>query len=311
MKYIKSIFVKADGTIVYEDKQYSSASKSDIIRFDPWTAYAFATIQHLLSVAFFKADRLFVEYDVEDPLVVSVCHQGDSKHKRKVNDSETSHEVIEWFITNMEPPTGGIKFQIFEADQSKSYPNLNTPFAYNIFWPLRQKWLDKDESGYVVVHEVESKVKVSYRSNLNKAFDTVKSWAIAVGLDIKYVDYTMKMDDIIELYINSYAVFTYRGASGFLAPSTHTPTVVIMNVPFFYTPDAQGIRVPSIIDSNLIQRVDGVLFTKHPPIRTTMINNNVGVVDIQCLMETRHIWTDPDHRDHMLQVYHNILRNTQ
>jgi len=219
IKHIETIYLgcKDDGTIAEPDK-------SHIVRFCWNTSHAHATIMSLLSNALCTAQTLADEKITDQPYRISILWPLDLSFKRKPENSESAYQILNWWIKHMMPPTNGAIISIYKTNHQR--PWFATPWRIGEFWPMEKQWKPKGQ--YITIHKVErlmSRFRKPLTEDLeNKLEPVILEYASKIGYDVKYIDYSMTMDDIYHTLLGSDHHFSYCGGTYYFTATLNVPT---------------------------------------------------------------------------------------
>jgi len=218
--YLKTIYKDCDPSGVRAEP-----SKSCTIRFCGHTSNSHATIMSLLSPAFLTAQELSDEKISNEPYHMSIIWTYDLNRKRKEENAETSLEALEYFLINLKAPTNGAIISIYHANEGKEHHP--TQWRHTQVWPFAERW--NPQGQYITVHKTEplmatSRIRKTKQSEI-EMLPYVQNCAEKYGYNIKYVDYTMKAQEIYETMRYSDYHFCYAGATYYTAAMVGVPAL--------------------------------------------------------------------------------------
>ena len=200
-------------------------SKSYIIRFTWHDAHAHATLMSMLSPAFLHAQQNADESVSVDPFHISILWPYELNTKRKTENKETAYEALVWFIENMLDPKNGAIVSIYRCPNQNAHQGEQ--WRHSQIWPLKQRWSPKKE--YISVHRVEptmSKNRIKEVKRQESIYlPIVESYAKMFGYDIKYIDYTFTVQEIVDIIAQSDWHFSYSGGTMYTAAMIGIPTL--------------------------------------------------------------------------------------
>ena len=206
-----------------ESKEVAIPGIHNTTRWDRFAVYSFNDIRCVLSLAFANTHILYQENIITDP--VKHCFLLPKIDlKKKTDNKETFYDVISWMIENMIPPKPGIIISLYFYDSV--YPQLmNMPTQdKTAIWPLKNQWKNGD---YITVHKFESITEQKRKDrSADGQYDIIQNIESYSSLPVKYIDYTMSVNEMVDLLQHSKKHFTYDGATWHLASMINTPTVV-------------------------------------------------------------------------------------
>lgn len=138
--------------------------------------------------------------------------------KFKEDDAETHFERIDKLIQYMKPPSKGLILTVY-AIKETDYEHFAWPFSTNLMWPLKVQNSPKD---YISVQSIEDSKE---SKDTKPIVDELIREASNQNIEIKYVDYTQKTEDIIKTLQHSRVHISYQGASWWLAHYINTPLI--------------------------------------------------------------------------------------
>lgn len=208
-----------------DNNEASHPSFSQTIRFCADTAHAHCTIMCLLSDVFLKAQILAEESISSEPYRVSIMwpEQFINPFKRKPSNAETSYDVLKWFLNNMLPPKHGMIVSIYEYKQTQT---IATPWSVNKIWPFKKQWNKKGK--LISIHKSEplmSKRRIGGLMEKEKTIlPNLTKIANELGYEIKFIHYSLTMDEIYDILLTTTHHFSYDGGTYYTAGMTGTPT---------------------------------------------------------------------------------------
>ena len=193
------------------------------IRWDRYAVYSFNDMREIFSDCFCNTQLLYQEKCIDKPTKYAMLLPiVDSK--KKINDKQTYHETICWFIENMLPPKSGIIISLYFYNSP--YPqmrNLRSTDKTSI-WPFKKLW--KGKGNYITVQKLENLTQSTSDKISKGHLDIINDIENISQYEVKYIDYTMRIDYVYDLLINTKMHITYDGASWHLAAMLDTPTIV-------------------------------------------------------------------------------------
>lgn len=201
---------------------HADPSRSYVVRFTWHDAYSHATLMSILSPAFLHAQQNADEKISSDPFHISVLWPFEPNHKRKPQNKETALESLLWFIENMMDPANGAIVSIYKTD---GIAHQGEQWRHSQIWPLKQQWSPK--GNYVTVQKTESNMSKNRIDRVQKhesvCLPMIQMHAEQFGYDIKYVDYTLTCQEIVDTIQGSDWHFTYSGATMYTAAMMGVP----------------------------------------------------------------------------------------
>lgn len=206
-----------------DSNETAMSSKSQIVRFCVHTIATFAPIVDKLSEAYLKAQLSYQDgVRNKDPAHVSVIIPKiliDRKYKE--GDQENFLERILFFIENFKVPSGGIIVSVYSSDMDH---NLDSHWSLSNVWETKSLW--KGDGSYVTVNLPESGSPTSWnKKDFYPIWNHVKDYLKSQNIEIKYISYDMRTEDIYKLLIHSQLHISYVGASYIFSTLTKTPTL--------------------------------------------------------------------------------------
>lgn len=200
-------------------------SKSYIIRFTWHDAHSHATLMSMLSPAFLHAQQNADENVSVDPFHISILWPLDPHVKRKKENKESAYDALVWFIENMLDPKNGAIVSIYRC--LKQNVHQGEQWRHSQIWPLKQRWSPQKQ--YISVHKTEPEMSTSRISKVKDQesfyLPYIKFYANKYGYDIKYVDYTLTVQEIVDIMVQSDWHFCYSGATMYTAAMIGIPTL--------------------------------------------------------------------------------------
>lgn len=219
MKLAETFYIGCDN-----DGSVAEIGTHPTIRWDRFAVYSFNDIRCTLSLAFANTQILYQEGVLNKPtkyaMLLPMINQ-----KRKSENKETFYETISWIVDNMLPPKHGIIITFYFYDSL--YPQLmNMPSQdKTAIWPLKEQWIG--DGNYITVHKFES-ITDKKRKDRSKdgQYDLILDIENLSSYNVKYIDYTMRVEDMVDIMKHSKKHFTYDGATWHLAAMLNIPTIV-------------------------------------------------------------------------------------
>lgn len=216
----------------HEGSEIAVPDKSHVVRFCLATCYSHATIIAQLSSAFNKAQLLHQDGFIDKPYHVSVLFPFPLDYKKKEADSETVFERIIWYINTMRIPDSGMTVSVYHCPEMVKH--VTEAWSVNQFWPMRRQ--NKPKGEYITIQRMEYALGGNKKEwtfeHPPKYTKKVEEWADKLGIDIKYVDYTMPYQEMYEILLGSDAHFTYCGSTYYFAGTIGLKTYGL--APFFH-----------------------------------------------------------------------------
>lgn len=205
------------------NEDWDLSEKGHTVWIDQSSYYAYATIQHRLSTAFFTAELATIAgYD--KPFKIDVFVPAAALFKFKSSDPETPFDRIEKWIMAMEPTRCPllIRMYVYAAD---SYPSLGYSDSFNCVWPLKKP--DVTRGYYITYQPYElygslgkfgSTPNYSTRNELGyRLQERVLDEANRLGIEVIKTDYTMSFDEAVAEISGSLGHFSYFGSTYYIA----------------------------------------------------------------------------------------------
>ena len=187
-----------------------------------------------------RLSQLFLSAELKSKLSMStptavLCFPNYYDTKFKEEDQESREERIDFLINKMAAPTNGLILSTYKVDESYlMYDKFRGaiqgiyaawPFSTLYKWNLKDTW-DKDNVGdYVTFQRTEL---ASYLRNdklhmdqENRIIDFLKDQ----NVKIKFVDYSMKSEDIYNDILHAKTHISYLGSSYWLGCYLNTPII--------------------------------------------------------------------------------------
>lgn len=207
------------------DGAKADPSKSYIIRFTWDDAHSHATLMSMLSPAFLHAQQNADECVSNNPFHISIIWPFETYIKRKIENKETAYDALVWFVENMLDPKNGAIVSIYRC--SKQIAHQGEQWRHSQIWPLKQQWSPQRQ--YISVHKAESGMskrridKVKHQESVY--LPLIEFYANKYGYEIKYVDYTLTVQEIVDVMVQSDWHFCYSGATMYTAAMIGIPTL--------------------------------------------------------------------------------------
>jgi len=229
------------------NSEIAEAGKSVAVRFCWATMYSWATMVNTVSQAFAQAQLLHQEGAYNEPVRVAVFFTKE-EHKKKEADPETINYRIEWLFENMMPPECGMIVSFYELPEGKEH--IVVPFFISTYWPTKKQW--KGDGDFITIQKTEAvggPKKYQIFEEAPQYIEMVEEQATKYGYDIKYIDYTMPFDEMLDLLIHTKHHFTYAGATYYFCACTGTPVTA-------WTYFNQKMRLGTYYDYDTKERID-------------------------------------------------------
>jgi hypothetical protein len=219
MKLAETFYIGCD-----DDGSVAEIGVHPTVRWDRFAVYSFNDIRCVLSLAFANTHILHQEKVLDKPQkYVMLLPLVNSK--KKPQNRETYYEAITWIVENMIPPKHGIIISFYFYNPL--YPQLmNMPTQdKTAIWPLKQQWIG--DGDYITVHKFES-ITEEKRKNRSQdgQYELILDIENLSRYNVKYIDYTMPVSEMVELLQHTKQHYTYDGATWHLAGMMNVPTVV-------------------------------------------------------------------------------------
>jgi len=219
MKLVKTLHLGHNNT-----DDVATIDRSHPIRFSHATMYSWGTVVALLSKPFNKAQLLYQEGSLDKPYHVAVTYPYDLDFKRKKSDAEPIFDRFVWIVDNMRIPPCGMTVSFYHAP--KTVCHVVEPWALNEFWTMKEQ--NKPKGEYITMQKLEKGIGGSKKSwtynEVPKYMKKVEEWAHDIGVEIKYIDYTMPYQEMYETLLGSDAHFTYCGSTYYFAAMINLKT---------------------------------------------------------------------------------------
>lgn len=204
---------------------FAEPDRSHVIRFCNSTVFAHATLISQIAPAFVNAQLLWDEGISRTPYHVSVIFPFELDKVRKEADVETAYERIKWYFNNLMTPDCGLVVTFYQNLKSKSW--ITAPWHLQHLWPLKEIWTPKKE--YITIQKIEPLVGGSAKRKID-VFPEYEERAVELanklGYGVKYVDYIMPFDELLDTMKHSDHHFSYQGSSYFFAGLLGLPTTI-------------------------------------------------------------------------------------
>jgi hypothetical protein len=248
MIYLETITLGCDSDEIAE------VGNSYLVRIDGYTQHGYASLLSLIHSAFHYADLLPRETDYQAPVKVVVLLQ--SLAKKKEDDPETGYDRIKWLFQNAAPPRSGMIVSFYRAPLIRTVP---TQYSLKYIWPFKEKW--RGDGDYITFQKIEPKIlpKLGGKNHGTESLDVQNKlipFLESEGLNIKFVDYTLPIEELYRTLISSKAHFTYPGSSYTIAVALGMPVVAY---------GERAKRLPPHQVKNLID-IDLKLIQTHNPL---------------------------------------------
>ena len=203
----------------------TNPSQSDIVRFCTHTSNSHATIMSLLSQAFLNAQQVADEGVSDQPYHITVLWTISRHFKRKPENAETAYEALLYFINNLKAPKNGVIVSIYKVPNA--YSTQSTQWRHSQIWPFEKQW--DPQGNYITVHKAERLMSTSRRDKVIEAEERilpiVEKCADKYGFEIKYIDYTLTTQEIVDTMRLSNYHFCYSGATYYTAAMIGIPAL--------------------------------------------------------------------------------------
>lgn len=243
MNYIETLYLGAD-----ESAGIAKPGESVPVRFCWATMYSWATVVNTVSNAFAQAQLLFQEGAYEGPVKIAVYYTKED-HKRKETDSETIHERMKWLFQNMMEPECGLVVSFYHLPEGREH--IVIPFFIASFWPTKKQWAP--QGTYITIQKTEDGIGGAKKEKIyNEApiyIAKAEEMAAKYGYEIKYIDYTMPYDEMLDLLVGSDHHFTYAGATYYFAACVGVPVTA-------WTYFERRYRLGTYYDYDTKERID-------------------------------------------------------
>jgi len=218
MKLAETFYIGCDN-----DGSIAEVGIHPTVRWDRFAVYSFNDIRCVFSLAFANTHVLHQEKVIQEPTRYAMLLPiVDSKKKSK--NKETYYEAMTWIVENMIPPKPGIIISFYFYNSL--YPQLmNMPTQdKTAIWPIKQQWVG--DGDYITVQKFESITEEKRKNRSISQYELIQNIEELSPYKVKYVDYTMSVEEIVELLQHSKQHYTYDGATWHLAGMMNVPTVV-------------------------------------------------------------------------------------
>tara|TARA_R110000868_G_scaffold106939_1_gene292897 strand:- start:203 stop:1180 length:978 start_codon:yes stop_codon:yes gene_type:complete len=218
LEYYKTYYVGTEDTGEIVDN-------NDIILLDDHNIHSYADLIASLSEEYWKTglqhqQKLRAAVRRTKLLITKLQSQG---LKCNIANKNTSLETIEWFLSNMVPPPGGMIISIYFYENL--YPGLINPWKSQTIWPLKQQWLG--DGNYITVQDI-TPAAAGYK-NVTAADlghkELIENIEKYCPYPVKYVSYKDGEELTLEKLVHTKRHFAYTGGSYFMAAMVNTPTV--------------------------------------------------------------------------------------
>lgn len=207
------------------DGTKTDPSRSDIVRLCHHTAHSHATLMAMLSPAFLNAQQIADEKVSNKPYHISIIWTLSLHEKRKHENAETAYDTLKYFLNHMMTPTNGVIISIYHAKEG--LPHLTSIYKHAQIWPFEKQW--NPQGTYVSVHKHEplmSKNRIKGVQEHEKlCLPIIEQCAEKYGYDIKYVDYTLTTQEIVDIMTSADQHFCYSGATYYTACMIGVPAL--------------------------------------------------------------------------------------
>jgi len=197
---------------------------SHIVRFSLSTCASHATLMSMLGSAFLFAQQNADDNLTDKPFNICVLWPVDEHTKRKSENAESMYDALIYFLQSMSAPKNGVVISIYHID---TLGHMNEQWLHGNFWHFEKQWSPQDE--YITVHKHEplmSRHRISGTVQYENLYmPIIEDLANSYGWDIKEIDYTMTMKDIVETMTHSNYHFAYLGGTWFLSAMIGIPSL--------------------------------------------------------------------------------------
>lgn len=225
VEHLKTIYINCES-----DGKRAELGQSYIVRFDRHSIHTVVTQVSKIGKMFcdvhlMQQDGLMRSTDIVNIvlLLTPACFWNIYGHK----DSESSVDRIYWMINNFKLPNIGMRISVYTGEEMDI--NIDGTFSLFWLWPTKEQWDKNNTENYITFQKPEANPnKVSWnRINIKKCINTIETYASEKNLDIKYLDYTQKYEDVYRTLLKAKAHFSYTGSFYSLAPHIGIPTIGI------------------------------------------------------------------------------------
>ena len=183
----------------------------------------------------FMAAELKSKLTIETP-TATFCYPEYYNTKFKEEDAEIRSDRIDFMINKMAPPGNGLILSTYKVDESYiMYDKFNTPiqgiyttwpFTTLYKWNLKDSWNEENTEDYVTFQKSEKRSSVINHAAHMETENALIEYLENNNIKIKYIDYSMKTEEIYNAILHAKAHISYLGASYWLACYLNTPVVL-------------------------------------------------------------------------------------
>lgn len=278
-----------------DNGEKADPNKSYIIRFTWHDSHSHATLMSMLSPAFLHAQQNSEENISTEPFHITILWPHRKGLKRKQENKETAYDAMVWFVENMMDPTNGAIVSIYFSPEMNAHQGEQ--WRHSQIWPLKQRWNPKGE--YISIHMTEPEMSTSRINEVLRQekmyLPYVKSLSKQYAYDIKYVDYTLTVKEIVDIMVQSDWHFCYSGATMYTAAMIGIPTLSWHHLPKVDKSMRQwrDYNDPSKVNWEYVQETPWGKMSTHPgKIKQYFFEKQR--VETRPLMNNRHIETKRD-----------------
>ena len=247
--HLETIYKNCDESGIKTDP-----ARSHLVRFCDHTSHSHATIMSLLSPAFLNAQQLADENVSNEPYHITVLWTISQHLKRKPENAETAYEAILYFIKNLKAPKNGAVISIYRAKDA--YSVQTTQWRHSQIWPFEKQW--EPQGDYVTVHQAErlmSKSRINQvKTSEEKILPLIEKCAQNYGFEIKYINYTLTIKEIVDTMRLSNYHFCYSGATYYTAAMIGIPALAWHDMDTVVTEEHPIRNRDGILQMHKVQR---------------------------------------------------------